>query len=124
MKSRVSDRLNIEMKFSLRLLYLYLFSFVGLLISVIGSIQLVDLGIKTYIFPEVDVYDYSRPVKVTCPENGECVEEFSEEENKKMALEESKRNRQRQFSSSFSMIAVGIPLYLYHWNLIKKEKKD
>ena len=38
------------MKFSLRLLYLYLFSFVGLLITVIGSIQIIDLGLKTYVF--------------------------------------------------------------------------
>ena len=34
------------MKFSIRLLYLYLFAFIGLLVSVIGSIQLVDLGIN------------------------------------------------------------------------------
>lgn len=42
------------MKIDLRLLYLYLFSFVGLFIVVIGSIQLVNLGIKTFVFKEAD----------------------------------------------------------------------
>jgi hypothetical protein len=45
------------MKFSIRLLYLYLFSFVGLLIVVIGGIQMVDLGIKTFVFKDADKYE-------------------------------------------------------------------
>lgn len=109
------------MKFSLRLLYLYLFSFVGLLIVVIGSIQLVDLGIKTYIFPDIDSYTYVQP-KVICPEGETCPEAMTEEEQRQASQLEAKRNRQRQFSNTFAMLVVGAPLYLYHWGLIKKER--
>jgi len=34
---------------------------------------------------------------------------------------EMRNQRQRDFVSSFSMIMVGLPLYLYHWTIIKKE---
>lgn len=106
------------MKFNLRLLYLYLFAFVGLLITTIGSIQLVDLGLKTYVF---HVSDYSFPVspvtdpagKVTMPVEEQLVQQKLEADNQ----------RKRQLSSSIAMIAVGIPLYLYHWSTIKKENK-
>jgi len=37
--------------------------------------------------------------------------------------EESKRNRQREISSSLAMIIVGAPLYLYHWKAIQKDNK-
>jgi len=39
---------------NIRTLYLYLFSFVGLLILIIGSIQLIDLGLKVFIFTDAD----------------------------------------------------------------------
>lgn len=104
------------MKFSIKLLYLYLFSFIGLLISVIGSIQLVDLGLKVYVFKGADTYEYSRPVKV------EGMEEIDYEEEKAMQERERNRQRQRQASTAIAMLLVGIPLYKYHWKLIQKEK--
>lgn len=47
-----------------RILYLYLFSLVGLIMLTIGSVQLVDLALKTYLFPGSDIYDayYGRPL--------------------------------------------------------------
>ena len=108
------------MKFSMRLLYLYLFSFVGLLVTVIGSIQLVDLGIRSVVFTDVDTYIYLRPQFDCVGEN--CVETVSKEESLAQAQDEAKKNRQRQLSSSLSMILIAAPLYLYHWRLIKKEK--
>ena len=32
--------------------------------------------------------------------------------------------RQREASNSLAFIAVGLPLYFYHWKTIKKETKD
>jgi hypothetical protein len=109
------------MKFSIRLLYLYLFSFVGLLVVVIGSIQLVDLTLKTVFFKNVDIYEYSRPIVSDCPE-GKCPAQETEEEFNHRVWEEAKRNRQRQFSSAVSMIVVGLPLYWYHWKTLNQEK--
>jgi len=105
------------MKFSIRLIYLYLFSFVGLLTVVIGSVKLVDLGLKTLVFPMADRYEYYAPKPV------EPGMEFDEQEARATAEREQQRSRQRDLSNSLAMIAVGLPLYLYHWKMIQKENK-
>jgi len=103
-------------KINLRLLYLYLFSFVGLLIVVIGSIRLVDLGLKVFVFKDADKFEYVAPARV----EGEKMQVDVVEE-KKRSEREFVRQRQREFTGSISMIAVGLPLYLYHWKTIQKE---
>jgi hypothetical protein len=109
---------GVSMKFSLRLLYLYLFSFVGLLITVIGSIQLVDLTLKSYVF-KVDEYTYyPEPMSV---EGSKSV--ISPEVSQKRNQTEQQNQRKRQLSNSLAMIAIGAPLYLYHWKTIKKDSK-
>jgi hypothetical protein len=103
---------------------LYLFSFIGLIVSVIGTIQLVDLGMKIYVFKDADKFDTYPPTTMFDPNGKEipakesdikAQEEFQDRENK--------RNRQRQTSTALSMLLVGIPLYKYHWKLIRKEDK-
>lgn len=107
------------MKFSLRLLYLYLFSFVGLLITIIGSIQLLDLGLKTYVF-KVDDYSYYPMTPVT-NEKGEVT--MTVEQQMEQNRRDAANTRKRQISNSLAMILVGAPVYLYHWKTIKKEAK-
>ncbi len=103
------------MKLNLRLLYLYLFSFVGLLIVVFGSISMVNIGLKTFVFKEADVYEIYpsmvEPGKVT-----------NIEVEKARQLRDVSRQRQRDFAQAVSMIIVGLPLYVYHWKTIQKEK--
>lgn len=109
------------MKFSIRLLYLYLFSAIGLLIAVFGLIRLLDLGLKVYVFNNADQYSYSRPIVPDGPK-----EAYSEAEIKlleQQQMDENRRQRQREVAGSLAMILVGVPLYLYHWSLIKKEGK-
>jgi hypothetical protein len=102
------------MKFSIRLLYLYLFSFIGLLICVVGIIRILDLGMKVIIFKDADKYEIY-PTKLPDGNQESTVEEMKTRQEKETA-----RNRQRELSSSLSMILVGIPLYLYHWKTIQK----
>jgi len=107
------------MKFSLRLLYLYLFSFIGLLIVVIGSIRLVSLGLRTYVFPDADNYEtmpYASPDGKPAPATESA--QFKELNQRQIV-----RNRQREFAEIISMLIVGLPLYLYHWKTIQKENK-
>jgi hypothetical protein len=106
------------MKFSLRLLYLYLFSFVGLLITVIGSIQIVDLTLKSYVFK---VNEYAYYPEMMPVEGGKPM--ISPEEGQKRNAAEQANDRKRQLSNSLAMIVIGAPLYLYHWKTIKKENK-
>ena len=105
------------MKFNLRLLYLYLFSFVGLLIVVFGSISMVNLGLKTFIFKDADTYE---TYPVVSPDGQKNI--ISTEEESARQKREQSRQRQRELTQSISMILVGLPLYAYHWNTIQKEK--
>lgn len=107
------------MKFNLRLLYLYLFSFVGLLITVIGSIQILDLALKTYVFRVSDFSAY--PLTPVTDDKGKVT--FSVEDQKRSQLEEAANQRKRNLSNSLAMILVGTPLYLYHWKTIRKENR-
>jgi hypothetical protein len=107
------------MKFSLRLFYLYLFSFVGLLITVIGSIQIVDLTLKTYVFKVSEYSSY--PMMDIKDEKGLVT--MSAADQQKQQEEEAANQRKRNLSTSLSMILIGTPLYLYHWKTIKKENK-
>lgn len=114
------------MKFNIRLIYLYLFSFVGLIVFVVGCVRLVDLGLKIVVFNNADMY-VSYPITgfkdINDPRTKEQIT-IENEQGQKAQLEESKRNRQREVSSSLAMIIVGAPLYLYHWSAIQKENKN
>ena len=113
------------MKFNIRLIYLYLFSFVGLIVLVVGCVRLVDLGLKVIIFNNADMY-VSYPISpIGVPGDLRTKDQIlaENEQQQKSQLEESKRNRQREVSSSLAMILVGAPLYLYHWSAIQKENR-
>lgn len=111
------------MKFSLRLLYLYLFSFIGLIIAVIGAIRIIQLGIKVYIFNGADQYaNYSVPP--VAPDGKGITQTQAEiDAQKKINEDENTKQRQREVAEASAMLLIGIPLYLYHWNTIKKEAK-
>jgi uncharacterized membrane protein YccF (DUF307 family) len=90
---------------------------VGLLITIIGSIQIVDLGLKNYVFR---VSEYAYYVDPVVSEK----QTISPEEMEKRNKEEQTNQRKRQLSNSIAMILVGVPVYLYHWKTIKKEQKS
>lgn len=81
---------------------------------------MVDLGLKVFIFRDADRYEYSAPV----PADGEKGSMQNESAIRDQAIREQKRNREREFTGAFAMLAVGLPLYLYHWKTIQKENKS
>jgi hypothetical protein len=133
-----------------RTIYLYLFTVIGLALVVIGTVRFLDMGLKAFVFtgadePERIQQSYyqgypSLPVeRIATPEDAEGVEGLTDAE--KESLKNFIRNyerweeergridylssrRQRDASINLSMLLVGLPLYLYHWRIIKKETKD
>lgn len=114
----------------IRKIYLYLFALIGLVLVTIGCVRLVGLGLKTYIFTKADMYyEYPmmRPVKVApvseVPmEKVEEITQPSKEEIEEYQNKQRASNRQREAAESLAFIIVGLPLYLYHWQVIKKDK--
>ncbi|MEK7146789.1 MAG: hypothetical protein AAB772_00875 [Patescibacteria group bacterium] len=117
----------------IRKVYLYTFALVGLVLIVIGAVQLIGLALKTYIFTKADIYyqyPISRPVKIVPPDAVIGAGEKTEfQEPSKEEVEEYERNqrssqRQREAAGALAMIIVGAPLYWYHWRVIKKDKEE
>ena len=116
-----------DRKEMIRLIYLYLFSLVGLVLIVIGSVQIINLGLTAWVFKDADrVLMYpSQPRPIL--EDGLTVMDPEEQEKIKqeqIEFEERQRRsrRQRTASNALAMILVGAPLYLYHWRLVGKIK--
>lgn len=132
----------------IRAIYLYLFALIGLTLIVIGSVGMVNLGLRSFIFTKADDEDrlmYNEPSYPPIPVNeidkiaGETGEKLTESEitaiKKWLADYEgwqdlkSKRDyvgarRSREASQNIAMIIIGVPLYLYHWGTIKRDRKE
>lgn len=134
----------------IRTIYLYLFTIIGLSLLILGSVGLIDLGLKMFVFtkaeeaeiiqqmyfyPKVDYFFISK--LETYREANEEDLTLEEKENLKNFLldyqdwkeKESKvdylrSNREKKAANNLAMILVGLPLYLYHWQTIKKEIKE
>lgn len=103
------------MKVNIRLIYLYLFSAVGLILIAIGAVRMVDLGLKVLVFQGADTFEYFAPKM-----EGVIGDPAQDREYQ---ARETKRQRQRELSGAIAMIAVGVPLYMYHWKTIQKENE-
>ncbi len=113
----------------IRKIYLYLFALIGLVLITIGCVRLVGLALKTYIFTKADVYyEYpmARPVKIAPAESDktEEIQQPTKEEVEEYQNKQQTANRQREAAESLAFIIVGLPLYLYHWQVIKRDKKE
>ncbi len=118
----------------IRRIYLYLFAFIGLVLITIGCVRLVGLGLKTYIFKEADIYynyPMAKPAPIPADSTGSLQEagtttarEPSEKEVKAFEEKQRRSNRQREAAESIAMIIVGLPLYFYHWRVIRRDKEQ
>lgn len=106
--------------FKLRNVYLYLVSFVSLMMILIGLIFTVQ-NITDVIFP-TNYYYETVPI-----DKGNTMSE----EEKKQYEENRMRNENNQtmqnkknVAKSVAVVLVALPTFLYHWKKIEKEKKE
>lgn len=100
----------------IRLIYLYLFASIGLVVTVIGCIRGINVGLKSTLFQQADVYP--RPVMIEQQDK-----EMFEKEQLQYQQAEKIRTRDIELAGAISMMLVGIPLYFYHWRLIQQEQR-
>ncbi|MFH1461294.1 MAG: hypothetical protein ABIF84_02640 [Patescibacteria group bacterium] len=131
----------------IRTIYLYLFALVGLVLLVIGTVNFINMALKAYVFTKAE--DEERLYKITppMPERIDQVKEIAQGEEVKLTndqlysikswlidyqtwKERSEKidpilsRRHRDASINLSLIIVGLPLFLYHWRIIRKETKN
>ena len=110
----------------IRKIYLYIFTLVGLTLISIGSVRLVGLALKTYIFTKADIYyEYPAVRPLSVPEGkSEEIPQPTKREIEDYQDKQRTSQRQRDAAESLAMLIVGLPLYFYHWSVIKKDKKE
>lgn len=129
-------------KFTLRKIYLYLFSFVGLTLVIIGAVGLINLGLQLAFFRSALEYRYgyvqpAYPYFLESVKFDEAISKIELTEDQKRALEQWKVEYDNyvakgkklgylpyildSFTRNIAFLIVGIPVYFYHWSLIKKE---
>ena len=113
----------------IKTIYFYLVSFVTLMILIVNSAMLINLGLKTFIFTEADNYRYmpspvcyapvakdgAEPAKLSAED---CAKQ--NEDNAKNEKNNRKADRQRETAENISFILVSLPLFAIHWRSARK----
>lgn len=128
-----------------RVVYLYLMTTIGLVVFIIGSVTIINTGLKASVFKKADVNYYAQPTDLYLLQSGKQVEaikscdQLTEVDKQTISTwlsdykmwQESQKNqdpvtstRQREASNAIAMILVGFPVYFLHWRIIKKEKHN
>lgn len=116
-------------------IYLYLVSVIALVIWVVGSIMLLNMALKTWVFPKADNYTYyAYPAKVDCERmkaekaanpaayvDPSCDNPDYAAEQEKREKEQRSSEKQREAAQALAMIIVAAPVWYFHWRLARKE---
>jgi hypothetical protein len=127
----------------IRTIYLYLITAITIVMTIIALVNVVKIGLE-YAFnvkdyEEINI-DYqcqdgwaiTNTLSRTVPKRIESDLEppYTEEEKAKCIEKTQERaklnaanNRKRNIIWSIAMLIVALPLYLYHWSVIKKDHK-
>jgi hypothetical protein len=109
---------------TLRKTFLYIFASVGLVLCIIATVSLINLGLKTYVFTKADNYcNYSYAPRLE--KDGTSVEptQAQIDLDRKNCEEQRAASKQSQASNAIAMLIVGLPLYAYHWMVIRRDKE-
>lgn len=113
-------------------IYLYLVSFVALMMIIFSAADMLNIALRTYIFTKADDFGGYYGYPVVCPETptsttgtpdrgkGECI---TEEEQKKRDVEMRSSQKQRDLVRDISFILVAAPVFAYHWRIVRKREE-
>jgi len=104
----------------LRNIYLYLVSFVALMMIIIGLIFTVQ-NITDVLFP-TNYYYESVPIEKTGTMNDADKKVY--EDNQKRNEQNQKTQSKKNVAKSVAVVLVALPTFAYHWRKIEKEKKE
>ena len=124
----------------IRSIYFYAVSIISLFMIVFSVSSLINLGLKTWVFTQVDrpaqcvpgvgtVYpgSYAAPIapdKIgtvnapTGPTQAEC------DRQNKTSADQQISDREREAVQDFSLLVVALPLFLFHFKIVQKEWKE
>lgn len=109
-------------------IYFYLVSLISLMMVVFSTADLVNLGLKTWVFTKADRADYYiQPCAVPPMPKGTDAPNVDQmvvcEQNNKQQAENYAAQKQRDAVRDIAFILVGIPLFAYHWRTLRRESR-
>ena len=112
----------------LRSIYLYLVSFVALMMIIIGLIFTVQ-NITDAIFPTNYNYYETFPIGKTANMTEEELKKYEEsqkinEQNQKMNEQNQRTESKKNVAKSVAVVIIALPTFAYHWRKIEKEKRE
>lgn len=121
-----------QTKVTIKNVYLYLVSFVTLIMMVVSAAGIIDVALRTWIFPKADRAYYYGPVvcapgesPTTTPDAGKyrepCVTQEQSDLQKQRDEEMRSAEKQRSLVRNISMLLVAAPLFAYHWRIIRRK---
>ncbi len=93
-------------------LFIWLFTLIGLVLVIIGSVGLFNLGLKIYVFPKADKDYCVQPMPMMAPESKK-VEMPQQPDYLKQCLENQLARRQKDAAQNLSFLIVGLPIFFY-----------
>jgi len=124
----------------IRATYLYLLSLIGIILVLIGGSGFVSMGLKTFVFTQADdeqrMYREMPPRPISPAERIDAEsravfrdsalkeqweEDYEAWRERRKSIDPVAARRHREAASNLSFILVGLPLYLYHWRLIRRD---
>ena len=106
---------------SLKKAYLYLVSVISLVIWVIGAIMLLNLALKSWVFPKADQNYYSYPCPISVEGKAGNCDQAQLDQQRKMDEDSRSAQKQRDAAQALAFIIVGVPVWYGHWRLAKRE---
>lgn len=123
----------------IRYIYLYLVTAISIVMVIIASVGMINLVLDEYVF-DVKSWEELDPIwecgeegdyGVKQPVESEEALEMTEEEKEECLAEVTEQREMRHLNNLkrdlvdwIAMLLVAVPVYLYHWKLIKKDAKS
>lgn len=111
---------------NVRIIYLYIVSFIALMIIIGGLINLSSC-VARYFFPtDYYSYGYTEPAKFNSSaidENNTTDSTTSQDEYYKQQIENYKISALRDICTATITVVIAVILYSYHWRLVQKERE-
>jgi len=132
----------------IRAIYLYLFALIGLALLIIGSVKFVDMGLKAFVFTKAEesqevrqmykyysvppfsmdkVKEYQEEVELSTEEKAaveQWVIDYERWQEAEAKIDYLASQRQEEASNNLAFILIGLPLYLFHWRIIRRETRE
>ena len=132
----------------IRQIYLYAVSIISLFLLVFSAGQIVNIGLKTWVFPKADpnynqrcddsgnIYYGGGPAPMATKPidaNGQpvAVKEPTAEEKaaakktcEQNLADQRSADRQNQLVSALSMLLVALPVFIFHFRIVQKERNE